>query len=1378
MQQSQIDYFNSLSEDNQYILRLAALRAARFSDSDLIAMSTRKPHFSFNQVRACLNDAVKQELVTKQSWDTCFDASPAFMVYIFPSLENLKSEWQKLPQGRFAYHINNNGHRKFRDCLYALLYFDESTYKRVERDYLNHNLSDPANIYATYRLLIEDKNYDHVLGRIDSWLIDAVLSHEIKSALQQLKPLSAFSALRDRIAARIPEKIFCDNWMYQYFFQGQFGKALDALDKDQVEYERLTYAIRGTELLVQGKAMESVNAFERSLTAQRRLLKATYLPAEDFTAFYYVAALLCVLPNKSHPIFQKIKTSGTKESFNPFLAVAFSALNEKELLADALNNHTRIIANIGVDNALSALHVFLVYRLCDLMPNAALFPRIQELIERAFESGFLILACEAAFAFDRMVNTDDSAEFYRRIAAAVPDYTPVLSKIDRQEEWEKVLNLLLGLKPKGRGKNQEEEAMRIVYYFSPQKMSIQPVLQKRQVRGWSKGRNISLKTLVKGSVEGMTDQDIQVIKTIDVRDTYYSSNYEFSTRVFLELVGHPHIFLDGTDDVPVEFIAGKPLVRVTRTDGSYSFKSEALTAVTGTPLDANIFIAKETNTRYKIYNLTQQQQQIITLLQENNVLVPEAGKDKLVEILGNCSAGGMEVHSDIVASASSQTAIKNVSPDSRIRVQLLPFGSGLKAELFSKPFGDRPPYCKPAKGGKALIQNNDDDTQLQVKRDFDREREYENRLMGDIQNLDSIDINNGLMSFNNPMDSLYLLDILNKHLDICVVEWPEGAKYKIHGTAGVGNLNLRVKSGIEWFDLQGELRVDENTVLTLQQLLQLAAQGHGRFIELSPGEFLALSERLKRQLDDLGVFCISDTKAVRINKFASVAMKDFFDEVVDFKTDQPWQEFRQRVDSLPAADIAIPTNLQAELRPYQEEGFRWMARLAAWEGGACLADDMGLGKTIQTLAILLHRAQAGPALVVCPVSVIGNWANEAARFAPSLQIFTLGNTNTNREQTVNNLKAGDVLITSYGLLQSEEELFARTVFATAVLDEAHVIKNYATKTSHATMQLQASFRLALTGTPVQNYLGEIWNLFNFINPGLLGSLKHFTDVFIKVDDENTRKRLKRLIAPFILRRTKNKVLDELPSKTEIVKKITLSDDEAAFYEALRRQAVENLCKEKEKKEGGEEGEGEGDKNIGHIQVLAEITKLRRACCNPRLVDADIQIESSKLAAFIEIVDELIENSHRALVFSQFVTHLSIVSKALDKKGISYQYLDGSTPPAERARRVQEFQEGNDRLFLISLKAGGLGLNLTAADYVIHLDPWWNPSVEDQASDRAHRFGQTRPVTIYRLVAENTIEEKILQLHNTKRDLAESLLEGSDRSARLSVHELMELIKER
>jgi len=440
-----------------------------------------------------------------------------------------------------------------------------------------------------------------------------------------------------------------------------------------------------------------------------------------------------------------------------------------------------------------------------------------------------------------------------------------------------------------------------------------------------------------------------------------------------------------------------------------------------------------------------------------------------------------------------------------------------------------------------------------------------------------------------------------------------------------------------------------------------------------------------------------------------------------------------------------------------------MTRLAEWEGGACLADDMGLGKTIQTLAILLHRSLIGPALVICPVSVMGNWIAEAQRFAPTLNVKTLGT--TNRAQTLETLEAGDLLVSSYGLLQSEEKLFIEKEYATIVLDEAHVIKNFATKTSKATMQLKASFRVALTGTPLQNHLGEIWNLFNFVNPGLLGSMQHFNDTFVKPDNEHARKYLRKLIAPFILRRTKSAVLDELPPKTEIVKKIQLSEAEMAFYEALRRQAILNI------------ESGEGNQGTKHLQVLAEITKLRQASCNPSLVDANVNIASSKLATFIEIVDELIENKHRALVFSQFVSHLSIGRKALDGKGIKYQYLDGSTPIPERERSVKKFQSGEGELFLISLKAGGLGLNLTAADYVIHMDPWWNPAIEDQASDRAHRIGQTRPVTIYRLVAENTIEEKIIQLHSTKRDLAESLLEGSDQSARMSLNELVSLIQE-
>jgi SNF2 family DNA or RNA helicase len=426
---------------------------------------------------------------------------------------------------------------------------------------------------------------------------------------------------------------------------------------------------------------------------------------------------------------------------------------------------------------------------------------------------------------------------------------------------------------------------------------------------------------------------------------------------------------------------------------------------------------------------------------------------------------------------------------------------------------------------------------------------------------------------------------------------------------------------------------------------------------------------------------------------------------------------------------------------------------------------MGLGKTVQAIAVLQHRMDAGPALVVAPVSVVPNWVSEVNRFAPALRVKTLHDSD-DRTVTLTSLEAGDLLVTSYGLLLSEEDALTAKHWATVILDEAHVIKNYHTKTSKAAMTLQADFRIILTGTPLQNHLGEMWNLFQFINPGLLGDLSRFTEMFVRPADEHTRERLKKLISPFILRRTKTAVLKELPPKTEIVRKITLSDEETAFYEMLRRKAIESL-------ESDDSPQG-----AKHIKILAEITRLRQACCHPALVSPGTGIESTKLSVFLEIASELKESGHRALVFSQFVTHLSLVRKALDEAGFSYQYLDGSTPTMKRLVEVRNFQNGVGDFFLISLKAGGLGLNLTSADYVIHLDPWWNPAIEDQASDRAYRIGQVQPVTVYRLVAKHTIEEKIIQLHHTKRDLADSLLEGSDRAAKLSINELMELIKER
>lgn len=431
---------------------------------------------------------------------------------------------------------------------------------------------------------------------------------------------------------------------------------------------------------------------------------------------------------------------------------------------------------------------------------------------------------------------------------------------------------------------------------------------------------------------------------------------------------------------------------------------------------------------------------------------------------------------------------------------------------------------------------------------------------------------------------------------------------------------------------------------------------------------------------------------------------------------------------------------------------------------------MGLGKTLQAIEMLLRRGADGPALVIAPMSVCFNWEAELHKFAPTLtpRLFGAGD----RDAFFAEFGPRDVVITSYGLLHTEAERLQAVHWHTVILDEAQAIKNTLTKRSQAAMSLTADFRLILTGTPIENHLGELWNLFQFINPGLLGSIEHFHERFalpIERDhNRDVRQQLKRLVQPFLLRRTKTQVPSELPPRIEVTVPVTLTEDEALLYETARQRAVKALSEDT-------------DAKGRHVKILAEIMRLRRACCHPSLLLPDCGLTGAKLAAFSETIDELIENKHKSLVFSQFVDHLSILRAELDRKKIVYQYLDGSTPMKERKRSVEAFQNGEGDVFLISLKAGGTGLNLTAADYVLHMDPWWNPAVEDQAAedqaaDRAHRMGQLRPVTIYRFITRGTIEEKILDLHATKRDLADSLLEGTDTTGRLSAEELLALIR--
>ena len=596
-------------------------------------------------------------------------------------------------------------------------------------------------------------------------------------------------------------------------------------------------------------------------------------------------------------------------------------------------------------------------------------------------------------------------------------------------------------------------------------------------------------------------------------------------------------------------------------------------------------------------------------------------------------------------------------------------------------------------------------------------------------------------------------------------EWI-AARPSVRRGATAAALRIHVDDKHDWFDVRGAIEVDDAEV-DLAGLLE-AARAQRRFVQLGPDRWLELADALRAQLARLEAHRTRVRGQVVSTVAVVPALLALADAGATVDGSATWRTLIERARTAERATPSVPSDLQATLRDYQREGYVWMCRLAAWGAGGVLADDMGLGKTVQTIALLCARAELGPALVIAPTSVAGNWMAELARFAPQLRARLLAERDA-RAEVIDGAGVGDVVVVSYALLVRERERLAARRFATVVFDEAQAIKNASTKRAQAARALDAEFRIALTGTPMENQVGELWSIFAAVFPPLFGPWEQFRRTYAvpieRDQSELAKAQLAQALRPFVLRRRKDEVARELPARTEVALMIPLSEDEAALYEQVRLAAVAKL----------QRALPELDANEQRIQILAELTRLRLAACHPRLHDPRSAVASSKLARLIELLDELRAQGHRALVFSQFVGHLALVREVLDAAGITYQYLDGATPAAARGERVAAFQGGAGDVFLISIKAGGTGLNLTAADYVIHLDPWWNPAVEDQASDRAHRIGQTRPVTIYRLVAADTIEARILTLHAAKRDLAAAVLDGTDGALRATSAELLALL---
>lgn len=934
---------------------------------------------------------------------------------------------------------------------------------------------------------------------------------------------------------------------------------------------------------------------------------------------------------------------------------------------------------------------------------------------------------------------------------------PLCQLMHKEAQWQRALNALNLLTQTTKNTSPDNQSSRLCWFVQANDFytRIEPREQKRNAKGqWSAGRVVALKRLAQeeDNLPFVTAADKKVIACIEpMYQGYYGAlNYEIDTeKALYQLVGHPLVFWEGKPDAPIQVEAGTFFLQVKQHQQQYELSLEPEEAAYS---DQNWQLAGPN--KILVYDFSPQITQIMQIIGPG-LTVPAAGKELLLATVSKL-APSIPVQADAI---SLPSALKTIAPNSTLLLYLSRYQDGLRLQPLVQPLKGGALFS-PGKGN-ALLVGEQAGEPVQTERSLIAEQQHLSTLNLTCPSLQQSEFDGSQWLLLEPEHCLELLselqDLPAEHFSLV---WPEGEPFRITNKADTRDFRMNIRQQGQWLEIEGELVLDQDKVLSLKTLLELVQQTSSRFIPLSDQGYLALSAAFRKQLKDMAALANQGKQGeLKLSSFTAPFVAELAEGAQHVSSNKAWQSQLKRLQQMEKLQPAVPNTLQAELRDYQLQGFQWLAKLAHWGVGACLADDMGLGKTLQTLALLLQRAAEGPALVVAPVSVANNWQTEAARFAPTLKIHWFYD---NRDLTT--VGPFDLVICSYGMLQNNTEQFTAVQWHTLVLDEAQAIKNDSTKRAKAAMALNADFRLALSGTPIENHLGELWSLFNFLNPGLLGTKEQFNQRFatpIEKGNTETRALLKKLLSPFVLRRTKTQVLTELPSRTEITLAVELSDDERHLYEALRQQAIEQLA-------NAESGQA--------IQVLAEIMKLRRFCCNPSLVVPEYKLSSSKLQVFAETLTEILDNQHKVLVFSQFVDHLALVRQYLELQQIRYQYLDGSTPVAERQKRVNAFQQGDGEVFLISLKAGGSGLNLTAADYVIHLDPWWNPAVEDQASDRAHRIGQTRPVTIYRLVTENTIEQKILALHQQKRELADSLLEGGDMAARLSTEQLLQLLR--
>lgn len=946
----------------------------------------------------------------------------------------------------------------------------------------------------------------------------------------------------------------------------------------------------------------------------------------------------------------------------------------------------------------------------------------------------------------------------------------VIGTVPRKEPWEMTLSRLTEFVSSSQGDSvpKEQHVEKRIIYFVDEKWITAIVEQSRDAgtEEWSKETLLSRPVFLRGGYDSMDMTDFKLChalgnKVIDYPDINVIVPIMAGTgRIFKgEYTRRPHI--------PLEIEEEEPFLNFTSKGGDIVVSSNVRRMQNRTIPPVSV---SRNNGKFFIVRANPVQRDIIAKLLDVGSF-PATAIGEIRNAIASLE-GILEVRSSLAGTAVIPTMRGSV----RLCLRIAPLPDdlqGYRMEMSAAPYEEGDLRCVPGQGAEDVYDDTGGEARF-IRRDlqaeFDNFAELKEYLEAEVmpefdgQYACSLHANESLLK---------VLTWAYDHRDKCFVEWPEGRALRFRGDIRSTDVDITVKSNIRWFEVEGQVSVGKDKYDLMELLMAIRASEVKGFVKLGDKDYVRMTKTLQRHLEaleDMLSLRAGHDKVVPVYRVGHLArvlgeeggLRGTMDE--DFK--RLLNRMQEAYDSVPEP----PTGLRATLRDYQKEGYVWMKRLDAWGAGACLADDMGLGKTVQSLAFLLSKAADGPSLVVAPKSVVPNWDLECARFAPGLRVTVLNDV-SNREDCIAAAGPGDLILTTYGVLGTESRLLAAKQWNVVCLDEAHQIKNRNTRVSAAAMDLRAGSRLILTGTPLQNHLGELWNLFQFINPGLLGEWTNFKYKYMHGDlDEEHRDMLRDLVQPFILRRTKEDVLDELPEKIVCEQMVELSPEEMQIYEATRKYVEDRLSK----KAGG--SRKKDDQEPVRIEFFAELTKLRLCACSASLVYDDWQLGSSKTGALLRLLDQISAvEGNSVLVFSQFTSYLAQVKAALDRKGLRYLYLDGQTELDERRTLVEQFQNGDCPLFIASLKAGGLGLNLTAANYVIILDPWWNPAIENQAMDRAHRIGQRRTVTVIRLIAMHTIEEKILRLHETKQKLSDDMLDGTAYSGKLMMDDVLEMV---